>query len=131
MKWALAARALNLHIDLRPESDRKKQNGADLVNMDHPELIEIWNLVFIQFNRKSDGSLNDLPAFHVDTGMGLERLSRALQHKRSNYDIDLFQNIIAALETESGQRSNGNNESKDIAFRVIVDHLRAVAFSIA
>jgi alanyl-tRNA synthetase len=119
-----------LHIDLRPESDRKKQNGADLVNMDHPELIEIWNLVFIQFNRKSDGSLNDLPAFHVDTGMGLERLSRALQHKRSNYDIDLFQNIIAALETESGQKY-GNNESKDIAFRVIVDHLRAVAFSIA
>jgi alanyl-tRNA synthetase len=119
-----------IHIDLRSDADREKQDAKELVNMDHPEVIEIWNLVFIQFDRKSNGELVNLPDSHVDTGMGLERLARALQGKTSNYDIDLFQKVIGELEKGSGKKY-GEEEATDIAFRVVVDHLRAVAFSIA
>jgi alanyl-tRNA synthetase len=104
--------------------------GRDLVNNDHPQVIEIWNLVFMQFNRISDGSLKPLPATHVDTGMGFERLVRAVQYKASNYDTDLFSPFIAALERKSG-KTYGKDEPTDIAFRVIVDHIRAISFTIA
>nr|MBI1230685.1 alanine--tRNA ligase [Cytophagales bacterium] len=119
-----------IHVDLRPESERMLVDGKDLVNQDHPQVIEIWNLVFIQFNRTSDGSLKELPAKHVDTGMGLERLVRVIQWKQSNYDTDLFQPFIQQLEKMSGI-SYGESERTDIAFRVIVDHIRAISFTIA
>lgn len=119
-----------IHIDLRNDNERTKSDGKALVNMDHPQVIEIWNLVFIQYNRKADKSLIDLPETHVDTGMGLERLAMALQGKQSNYDIDLFQDIIKKLEAVSGI-SYGDSEETDIALRVIADHLRAISFSIA
>ena len=119
-----------IHIDLRPESERAQVAGRDLVNNDHPQVIEIWNLVFMQFNRLADGSLKELPAKHVDTGMGFERLVRAIQNKSSNYDTDLFGPFIAALEGKSG-KTYGKNEPDDIAFRVIVDHIRAISFTIA
>lgn len=119
-----------LHIDLRSDEDRKKQPGRELVNMDDPRVMEIWNLVFIQFNRKSDGSLEKLPAQHVDTGMGFERICAVLQGKTSNYDTDLFQKIIREIEKLS-EFQYGKNESTDIAMRVIADHIRAVSFSIA
>tara|TARA_B110000459_G_scaffold200004_1_gene247666 strand:+ start:2188 stop:4800 length:2613 start_codon:yes stop_codon:yes gene_type:complete len=119
-----------IHIDLRNDNERSKSDGKALVNMDHPQVIEIWNLVFIQYNRKADKSLIDLPETHVDTGMGLERLAMALQGKQSNYDIDLFQDIIKKLEAVSGI-SYGDSEETDIALRVIADHLRAISFSIA
>jgi alanyl-tRNA synthetase len=119
-----------IHIDLRSDSEREAIPGRDLVNNDHPQVIEIWNLVFMQFNRVSDGSLKPLPATHVDTGMGFERLVRAIQHKSSNYDTDLFTPFIAELEKKSG-KSYGENEQTDIAFRVIVDHIRAISFTIA
>ncbi len=119
-----------IHIDLRNDNERTKSDGKELVNMDHPQVIEIWNLVFIQYNRKADKSLIDLPETHVDTGMGLERLAMALQGKQSNYDIDLFQDIIKKLEAVSGI-SYGDSEETDIALRVIADHLRAISFSIA
>jgi alanyl-tRNA synthetase len=119
-----------IHIDLRPESERTKKSGRELVNQDHPLVIEIWNLVFIQFNRKADGTLQELPAKHVDTGMGFERLCMALQGVTSNYDTDIFQQIIAEIEKLS-QIKYGVNEKTDIAMRVIADHLRAVAFAIA
>ena len=119
-----------IHVDIRPLEDRLKIPGKDLVNQDHPQVIEIWNNVFMQFNRKADQSLEPLPATHVDTGMGLERLAMALQGKTSNYDTDLFQTLIKHIEKVSGVEY-GKVETTDIALRVIADHIRAIAFSIA
>jgi alanyl-tRNA synthetase len=119
-----------IHYDLRDHDEREKISGARLVNEDHPLVIEIWNLVFIQFNRKTDNSLELLPDKHVDTGMGFERLCMALQAKKSNYDTDIFIPIIQKIAELSGEKY-GKNEEKDIAMRVIADHLRAVSFSIA
>jgi len=119
-----------IHVDIRPVEDRLKTPGKDLVNQDHPQVIEIWNNVFMQFNRKADQSLEPLPATHVDTGMGLERLAMALQGKTSNYDTDLFQTLIKHMEKVSGV-VYGKEETTDIALRVIADHIRAIAFSIA
>jgi alanyl-tRNA synthetase len=125
-----ADHAPKIHIDLRSEEERKKYPGAKLVNKDHPLVIEIWNLVFIQFNRKSDGSLHNLPAKHVDTGMGFERLCMALQSKESSYDTDIFSPVINKIGKLANTRY-GDNEKTDIAMRVIADHLRAISFSIA
>ena len=119
-----------IHVDIRPEADRLAVDGKSLVNMDHPQVIEIWNLVFMQYQRKADGSLEQLPAKHIDTGMGFERLAMVLQGKTSNYDTDVFQPTIQKLEEISGVKY-GTAEKTDIAIRVIVDHLRAVAFAIA
>lgn len=119
-----------IHIDLRTDEERKAVSGFDLVNNDHPQVIEIWNLVFMQFNRLSDGSLKELPAKHVDTGMGFERLVRAIQQKSSNYDTDVFMPFINFLEGKSGKKY-GQDEKTDIAMRVIVDHIRAISFTIA
>jgi alanyl-tRNA synthetase len=119
-----------VHVDLRDDAEKKKIPGRDLVNTDHPEVIEIWNLVFIEFNRKSDGKLESLPSKHVDTGMGFERLCRVLQKKRSNYDTDIFLPVIKKIEAITGA-AYGTEISTDIAMRVIADHLRAVVFSIA
>ncbi|MBU2019135.1 MAG: alanine--tRNA ligase [Bacteroidetes bacterium] len=119
-----------IHVDLRSEEDRNKIAGKDLVNEDHPQVIEIWNNVFMQFNRKADSTLEPLPSTHVDTGMGLERLAMAMQGKQSNYDTDLFQALIKHMEQISGV-DYGKNETNDIALRVISDHVRAIAFSIA
>ena len=119
-----------IHVDIRSEEEIAKIPGIELVNKSHPQVIEIWNLVFIQFNRKANGQLEELPAKHVDTGMGFERLCMALQGVKSNYDTDIFQNTI----TEIGKLCNikyGDNEKTDIAMRVIADHLRAVSFAIA
>ena len=119
-----------VHIDLRSDEDREKEPGSNLVNRDDPRVMEIWNLVFIQFNRKQDGTLVTLPAQHVDTGMGFERVCAVLQGKRSNYDTDLFQPILNEISGLSGKKY-GESESTDIAMRVIADHIRAVSFSIA
>jgi alanyl-tRNA synthetase len=120
-----------IHIDLRPETDLAVVSGKSLVNNDHPQVVEIWNLVFMQFERKADSSLIPLPATHVDTGMGFERLCMAVQSKMSNYDTDVFQNTIGVLETLSGKVYGGNDEPfADIAMRVIADHIRAVSFAI-
>ncbi|RZS98234.1 alanine--tRNA ligase [Cecembia calidifontis] len=119
-----------IHIDLRSDAERSKVSGYDLVNNDHPQVIEIWNLVFMQYNRLADGSLKELPAKHVDTGMGFERLVRAIQNKSSNYDTDVFMPFIQAVEEKSGKKY-GEDEKVDIAMRVIVDHIRAIAFTIA
>ena len=119
-----------IHVDLRDDEDRAKISGAELVNKDNPLVIEIWNLVFIQFNRKADGRLEELPAKHVDTGMGFERLCMVLQGKKSNYDTDVFQTIIAEIARLSG-KTYGENGKADIAMRVIADHLRAISFAIA
>ena len=119
-----------IHIDLRSEEERNKIDGRSLVNKDHPQVIEIWNIVFIQYNRLSDKSLENLPETHVDTGMGLERLAMALQGQKSNYDTDLFQALIQKIESISNVKY-GKNESTDIALRVVSDHIRAIAFSIA
>ncbi|SKB48966.1 alanine--tRNA ligase [Dyadobacter psychrophilus] len=120
-----------IHIDLRPASEVAEISGKSLVNNDHPQVVEIWNLVFMQFERKADSSLVPLPATHVDTGMGFERLCMAVQNKTSNYDTDVFQNTIQVLETLSGKKYGANSESfADIAMRVIADHIRAVAFAI-
>lgn len=119
-----------IHIDLRDENDRKNSQGKDLVNTGHFLVIEVWNLVFIQYNRKNDGKLEPLPAKHVDTGMGFERLTMALQKKKSNYDTDVFQPIITEIGRLAG-KNYGDNEKQDIAMRVIADHLRAIAFAIA
>jgi len=120
-----------IHIDLRPEADVAAISGKSLVNNDHPQVVEIWNLVFMQFERKADSSLIPLPATHVDTGMGFERLCMAVQAKMSNYDTDVFQNTINVLETLSGKVYGANSEPfADIAMRVIADHIRAVAFAI-
>jgi alanyl-tRNA synthetase len=119
-----------IHVDLRSDDVRSKQDGGSLVNEDHPQVIEIWNNVFMQYNRKANGDLEPLPETHVDTGMGLERLAMALQGKQSNYDSDLFQTLIQHMEKVSGVEY-GKNEETDIALRVIADHVRAIAFSIA
>lgn len=119
-----------IHIDLRSDEERQKQNGADLVNQDHPQVVEVWNLVFMEFNRQADGGLKSLPAKHVDTGMGFERLCMAMQGKQSNYDTDVFQPLIQKLAEISGI-GYGVAEKSDIALRVISDHVRAVAFAIA
>jgi len=119
-----------IHIDLRSDRERQQTPGAQLVNQGHPLVIEIWNLVFIQFNRKSDGSLEHLPEKHVDTGMGFERLCMALQSKASNYDTDVFTPLIARISELTG-RKYGDDAAQDIAMRVIADHLRAISFSIA
>lgn len=118
-----------IHVDIRDEEERAKGDGANWVNKDHPQVIEIWNLVFIQYQRMASGKLEKLPATHVDTGMGLERLAMVLQGKQSNYDTDLFQTLIKYLEKVSGFKY-GVKEEVDIALRVIVDHVRAIAFSI-
>ncbi|MDY6436596.1 MAG: alanine--tRNA ligase [Bacteroidales bacterium] len=119
-----------IHIDIRDEEARKKINGRDLVNKDDPEVIEIWNLVFMQYNRLANGSLVDLPAKHVDTGMGFERLVRVMQGKKSNYDTDVFTPIINEISKLSGIEY-GKEAKSDIAMRVVADHLRAVSFAIA
>ncbi len=119
-----------LHVDSRSAEEKAKVPGKDLVNKDHPQVIEIWNLVFMQFNRKADGSLEGLPAKVIDTGMGFERLVRTLQGKTSNYDTDVFQPLIKAMADMAGCKY-GEDEKKDVALRVIVDHLRAIAFAIA
>ena len=119
-----------IHVDLRSENEREKRDGKSLVNEDHPQVIEIWNNVFMQYNRKANGDLEPLPETHVDTGMGLERLAMALQGKQSNYDSDLFQTLIQHMEKVSGVEY-GKKEETDIALRVIADHVRAIAFSIA
>ncbi len=119
-----------IHIDIRPDADRKKKDGALLVNRDHPQVIELWNLVFIQYNRKADGKLETLPLKHIDTGLGLERLAMVMQDKQSNYDTDIFQSLIRELEKITSLRY-GRDEPTGTAMRVVVDHLRAVSFSIA
>lgn len=118
-----------IHIDLRDEYQRKSQPGYELVNKDHPEVIEIWNLVFIQYNRRADGTLIPLPQKHIDTGMGFERLCRVLQGKKSNYDTDIFQPVIRQIASISGVEYGASDET-DIAMRVIADHIRTIAFSI-
>lgn len=120
-----------IHIDLRSQEERNALPGHELVNKDHPQVIEIWNNVFIQYNRKADGSLEPLPAMHVDTGMGLERLVRAIQGKTSNYDTDLFTGTIGEIEKISHKTYTFSDSKKDIAFRVISDHIRAISFTIA
>ncbi|MEX2349515.1 MAG: alanine--tRNA ligase [Flavobacteriaceae bacterium] len=118
-----------IHVDIRSAEEKAKTPGRDLVNNDHPHVIEIWNLVFMQYNRKADGSLEKLPAKHVDTGMGFERLCMVLQGVKSNYDTDVFTPLIQRIETVTGS-VYGKNEETDIAIRVIADHVRAVAFAI-
>ena len=118
-----------IHIDLRSDEERAAVSGADMVNKDHPQVIEIWNLVFMQFNRKADGSLEPLPAKVIDTGMGFERLCMALQGKTSNYDTDVFQPIIKVIAGMAGT-TYGTDEQQDIAMRVIADHIRTIAFAI-
>jgi alanyl-tRNA synthetase len=118
-----------IHIDIRPDEERAKVNGLTLVNHDHPQVIEIWNLVFMQFNRKADGSLESLPNKVIDTGMGFERLCMAVQGKTSNYDTDVFQPLIAEIGKITGHRY-GENPPSDVAMRVIADHIRTIAFSI-
>ncbi|MGI9526055.1 MAG: alanine--tRNA ligase [Weeksellaceae bacterium] len=119
-----------IHVDIRTPEEKAAVDGKTLVNQDHPQVIEVWNLVFMEFNRKADGSLEKLPAQHVDTGMGFERLCMALQGKSSNYDTDVFTDLIKKVEEISGF-TYGANQDIDVAIRVIVDHVRAVAFSIA
>ena len=119
-----------IHFDNRTDAERAKTSGADLVNEDHPQVIEIWNLVFMQYNRFADGSLKPLPNAHVDTGMGFERLAMIMQGVKSNYDTDIFQPIIQEIAKKAGLKY-GENEKQDIAMRVIADHIRAISFSIA
>lgn len=120
-----------IHVDCRLEDERSQVDGSTLVNADHPQVIEIWNNVFMQFNRQKDGSLVPLPAKHVDTGMGLERLVRVLQGKQSNYDTDLFMGTIHTTEKLTGKVYTQSDDKKDVAFRVIADHIRAICFTIA
>ncbi len=119
-----------IHVDLRSAEEKSKISGASLVNKDNPLVIEIWNLVFMQFNRKADGHLENLPHKNIDTGMGFERLCMVLQHKTSNYDTDVFTAMISRIEELSGHKYN-NSEKEGVAMRVIADHIRAIAFSIA
>ncbi len=118
-----------IHVDIRSEDGKAMVNGRDLVNEGHPQVIEIWNLVFIQFNRKASGQLEELPAKHVDTGMGFERLCMVIQNKQSNYDTDVFQSVITQIGYLAGKKY-GADEKADIAMRVIADHLRAISFAI-
>ena len=119
-----------IHVDIRTPEEKAKVDGKSLVNMDHPQVVEIWNLVFMQYNRKANGTLEDLPSKHIDTGMGFERLCMVLQDVKSNYDTDVFTPLIREVETITDVKY-GKNEKTDIAIRVIIDHVRAVAFSIA
>ena len=119
-----------IHIDLRSDEERAKLPGVKLVNQSHPQVIEIWNLVFMQFNRCADGHLEPLPAKHVDTGMGFERLCMALQGKQSNYDTDIFQPVIQEISRLTGIKYGAKQET-DVAMRVIADHIRAISFAIA
>ena len=120
-----------IHVDARDDEQRKKIDGKSLVNANDPQVIEIWNNVFIQFNRLKDGSLESLPAKHVDTGMGLERLTMVLQNKQATYDTDVFSGIIEATEKISGKKYANSTGKQDVAFRVIADHIRAIGFTIA
>ncbi|HSV10536.1 MAG TPA: alanine--tRNA ligase [Hanamia sp.] len=120
-----------IHVDCRSEEEKKLIPGKELVNKDNPQVIEIWNVVFIQYNRKKDGTLELLPAKHVDTGMGFERLVRVLQNKKSNYDTDIFTGTIAEIENISGKKYTHSDSKPDISFRVIADHIRAIAFPVA
>jgi alanyl-tRNA synthetase len=127
-----------IHVDCRTDEERKRQSGAELVNKDHPQVIEIWNNVFMQFNRKKDNSLEPLPARHVDTGMGFERLVRVLQGKQSNYDSDVFTGTLAAIETITKKKYDAKatpatiaDWHQAVAFRVLADHIRAISFTIA
>lgn len=119
-----------IHVDIRNKEEKERIDGATLVNNDHPQVVEIWNLVFMQYNRMANGSLVSLPAQHVDTGMGFERLAMVLQNVQSNYDTDVFIPIIREIETITGH-TYGDSTQQDIAIRVIADHIRAVSFSIA
>ncbi|HZJ59845.1 MAG TPA: alanine--tRNA ligase [Chitinophagaceae bacterium] len=120
-----------IHVDCRPDEERKEIGGKKLVNTDNPQVIEIWNNVFIQFNRLKDGSLEPLPAKHVDTGMGFERLVRLLQNKTSNYDTDVFTGLMGATEKITAKKYTNTDSKQDVAFRVIADHIRAIGFTIA
>ena len=120
-----------IHVDLRPDEERNKIPGKDLVNKDHPQVIEIWNNVFMQYNRLKDGSLQPLPAQHVDTGMGFERLVRAIQGKASNYDTDVFTGTIQEVASITHKEYHFGDTKQDVAFRVIADHIRAIGFAIA
>ena len=119
-----------IHIDIRSEDEKAAIPGVELVNKDHPQVIEIWNLVFMQYNRKVDGSLEPLPNKVIDTGMGLERLCMVLQGKQSNYDTDVFQPLIGKLGEMCGKKY-GDNKDQDVAMRVVADHVRTIAFSVA
>ncbi len=118
-----------IHIDMRPDEERRKVNGRDLVNKDNPQVIEIWNNVFMQYNRKANGELEPLPNHHVDTGMGFERLVRVVQHKTSNYDTDIFVPILNKISELTGFKY-GQSHNVDVAMRVMADHIRTIAFSI-
>jgi len=120
-----------IHVDLRSEEERKSKPGSDLVNKDHPQVVEIWNLVFMELSRKADGKLVPLKEKHIDTGMGFERLAMVLQGKQSNYDTDVFSPLIAFLEKETGVKYGRTDSKQDVAFRVLSDHVRAVSFAIA
>src|SRR5260221_253451 len=120
-----------IHIDLRSDNEVKKKSGKELVNNDHPQVVEIWNLVFMEFNRKADGSLEKLPAQHVDTGMGFERLCMAIQKKTSNYDTDVFRPLMDFIALHANSYKYGTDLKKDIAVRVMADHIRAVSFAIS
>src|SRR6476660_2950825 len=120
-----------IHVDTRTDAERAKVDGKTLVNRDNPLVIEIWNNVFIQYNRKKDGSLEALPQRHVDTGMGFERLVRVLQNKQSNYDTDVFSGTIAEIEKTVGKKYDYSDSKEAIAFRVLADHIRAISFTIA
>jgi alanyl-tRNA synthetase len=120
-----------IHVDCRTDEERKMVDGSTLVNNDHPQVIEIWNNVFIQFNRKKDGSLEPLPAKHVDTGMGFERLVRVIQKKTSNYDTDVFTGTIEAIEKTTKKKYDYSDSKEAVAFRVLADHIRAISFTIA
>ena len=119
-----------IHVDIRSEEEKVKVPGAELVNQDHPQVIEVWNLVFIEFNRKADGSLEKLPEKHIDTGMGFERLCMVLQNKTSNYDTDVFTPLIREIEALTNS-TYGKSVETDRAIRVIADHVRTVYFAIA
>jgi len=119
-----------IHVDIRDDKERSELPGHKLINKGHPLVVEIWNLVFIQYNRKADGSLEQLPSKHVDTGMGFERLCMVIQGKKSNYDTDVFQPVIKEIARITGKQY-GVKDTRDVAMRVVADHLRAVAFSIA
>ena len=120
-----------IHIDIRSDEEKKKIIGSELVNKDHPEVIEIWNLVFMEMNRLANKSLVPLPKKHIDTGMGFERLAMVIQGKKSNYDTDVFMPLIREIEIISGKKYTQSNSKQDIAFRVIADHIRAITFTIA
>ena len=119
-----------IHVDMRTAEEKKAVSGASLVNMDHPQVLEVWNLVFMEFNRMADGSLEKLAAQHIDTGMGFERLCMVLQNKTSNYDTDVFMPLINEIEQKT-KRTFGKEETTDRAMRVIADHARTVYFAIA